>query len=65
MRKAFDTNPAKCLLDGDKIKFNGAITSQHTRTLLLIQPYHTKKLKELNINNLTTSDFVAEQARGA
>lgn len=34
-------------------------------TYELTQPEHIKTLKELNVNNATTSDFIAERARGA
>lgn len=37
--------------------------SKHTYELT--QSEQIKKLKELNVNNATTSDFIAEHARGA
>lgn len=65
MGRVSDTKPARLLSDGDKIKLNGAIISQYTLTLSLTQPDHINKLKELDVNNVTTPDFVVERARGA
>lgn len=65
MSTAFDTKPEIFLNDEGKLKFHGAIITFTIRTLHLPQPKYIKTLQQLNVNNATAVDFIAERALDA
>lgn len=60
LSKRVDCKAAKFVKNDTQLKFNGAIVSRDRRTYFITQRKHIEKLSKLDVNSVTTADFVAE-----